>query len=116
MSVVEETKQERTKAKQKVTKASRRLTGAVGRSVDIDILTALRVELEKAYDDFCMINEEYETLVLEEEHAEHRIVNGLDINAYRANVNDVYAEARNAFAQAKASKTASVTQLESVLQ
>ena len=74
MSVVEDKKQERTKAKQHVTKASRRLTGAVDRNADIDVLTALMVELEKVYDDFCVIDEEYETLVSNEEHAEHQIV------------------------------------------
>ena len=84
MSVVEDKKQERTKAKQQVTKASRRLTGAVDRNADIDVLTALMVELEKVYDDFCVIDEEYETLVSSEEHTEHQIVNGLDITAYRA--------------------------------
>jgi len=62
----------------------------------------MMVELEKVYDDFCVIDEEYETLVLNEEHAEHRIVNGLDITAYRANVNEVYTEAKNAFVQVKA--------------
>ena len=36
------------------------------------------VELEKAFDDFCIIDEEYEMLVSDEEHAEHGIVNGLD--------------------------------------
>lgn len=70
----------------------------------------MMVELEKVYDDFCVIDEEYETLVLNEEHAEHRIVNGLDITAYRANVNEVYTEARNAFVQVKASKTSSAAQ------
>ena len=34
----------------------------------------LMVELEKVYDDFCVIDEEYETLVSNEEHAEHQIV------------------------------------------
>ena len=74
MSVVEDKKQERTKAKQQVTKASRRLTGVVDRNADIDVLTALMVKLEKVYDDFCVIDEEYETLVSNEEHAEHQIV------------------------------------------
>ena len=110
MSVVEDKKQERTKAKQQITKASRRLTGAVDRNADIDVLTALMVELEKVYDDFCVIDEEYETLVSSEEHAEHQIVNGLDITAYWANVNEVYTGARNAFVQAKATKTSSVPQ------
>ena len=76
MSGVAEKKQERTQAKQQVTDTSRRLTRAVDRGVDIDILTALIVELEKAYDDFCIVDEEYETVVSNEEHAEHRIVNG----------------------------------------
>ena len=47
MSVVEDKKQERSKAKQQVAKASRRLTGAVDRNSDIDVLTALMVELRK---------------------------------------------------------------------
>ena len=114
MSAVEEKKQERTKAKQQVTTASRRLTRAVDRGVDIDILTVLMVELEKAFDDFCIIDEEYEILVSDEEHAEHEIVNGLDLTAYRANVSEVYTGARNAFVQAKAAKTTSVAQLDLV--
>ena len=38
--------------KLQVTKASRRLTGAVERKADVDVLTVLMVELEKVYDDF----------------------------------------------------------------
>ena len=113
MSGVEEKKQERTKAKQQVTNTSRRLTRAVDRGVDIDILTALVVELEKAYDDFCIIDEEYETVVSNEEHAEHRIVNGQELTTYRANVSEVYTGARNAFTQAKVTKTQGVAQLSS---
>ena len=109
MSAVEDKKQERTKAKQQVNKASRRLTGAVERKAD-DVLTAMMVELEKVYDDFCVVDEEYETLVSNEEYEEHRIVNGLDITAYRANVNEVYTGAKNAFVQAKASKASSEAQ------
>jgi len=67
------------------------------------------VELEKVYDDFCMIDEEYETLVSSEEHAEYQIVNGRDITAYRANVNKAYIGVRNAYMQVKASKTSSVS-------
>ena len=105
MTVKEDKKQERTKAKQQVTKASRRSTGAVDRNADIDVFTALLVELEKVYDDFCVIDKEYETLVFNEELAQHQIVNGLDITAYRANVNEAYTGSRDAFMQAKASKT-----------
>ena len=67
------------------------------------------VELQKVYDGFCVIDEEYETLVSSEEHAEHQIVNGLDITAYQANVNKAYIGARNAYMQAKASKTSCVS-------
>lgn len=109
MSAVEEKKSERTKAKQQVTKASRRLLNAVDRGVDIDIVTALMVELEKAYDDFCTVNEEYEILVLEDEHTEHRIVNGLDLCAYKENVNRGYEDARNAFAHVKVHHMSSVS-------
>jgi len=72
------------------------------------------VELEKAYDNFCIIDEEYETVVSNKEHAEHRIVNGQVLTTYRANVSEVYTGARNAFAQAKVTKTPSVAQLGSV--
>lgn len=96
-------KQERTKAKQQVPTASRRLTRAVDRSLDIDILTVWMVELEKAFDDSCIIDE-CEILVSDEEPAEHGIFNGLDLTAYRANVSEVYVGARNAFIQVKAAK------------
>lgn len=107
-------KQDRTKAKLQVTKASRRLTGAVERKADLDVLTVLMVELEKVYNDFCMLDEKYETLVSEEKHANHQIVNGSDVSAYRANIKEAYTGARNALTQAKASKTSTVAQLGSV--
>ena len=43
-------------------------------------------------------------MVSDEEHAEHGIVNGLDLTAYQANVSEVYAGARNAVVHAKAAK------------
>ena len=61
-----------------------------------------------------IIDEEYEIVVSDEEHAGHEIVNGLDLTAYRANVSEVYTGARNAFVQAKAAKTTSVAQLDLV--
>ena len=64
----------------------------------------------------CVVDEEYETLVLSEEFAEQQIVNGLDITVYQANVNEVYTRARNAFMQAKATKTSSLPQLGSISQ
>ena len=101
MSGVGEKKQERSKAKHLVTKASRRLTVAVSKDEDIDILRALMLELENAYDEFCDLNEEYETLVLGEENAQHRVVNGEDIPNYRENVHKTYKEDKNTFIQAK---------------
>ena len=44
-----------------------------------------------------MIDGEYETPVSNEEHAEHQIVNGLDITAYRAYVNEAYAGGQRCF-------------------
>lgn len=52
------------------------------------------VELEKVYDAFWVIDEEYETVVSEKEHADHQIVNGLDVSAFRANAKEVYTGAR----------------------
>ena len=43
------------------------------------------------------MNEEYETLVLGEENAQHRVVNGEHIPTYRENVHKTYKEARNTF-------------------
>ena len=63
---------------------------------------------------FCVIDEECETLVSEEEHADHQVVNGLDIIAYRANIKEAYTVARNAFMQANAPKTSNVVQPGSV--
>ena len=101
MSGVEEKKQERNKAKHLVTKASWRLTGAVSKDEDIDILRALMLELENTFDEFCDLNEEYETLVLGEENAQHRVVNGEHIPTYRENVHKTYKEARNTFIVSK---------------
>lgn len=35
-----------------------RLSGVVGRGVDLKILIVLFMELEKVYDDFCVLNDE----------------------------------------------------------
>ena len=43
MSAVEHKKQERSRAKQQVTKASRRITGAVERKADVDVLTTMMI-------------------------------------------------------------------------
>lgn len=72
------------------------------------------VEMEKAFDDSCIIDEECEILVSDEEPAEHGIVNERDLTAYRANVSEMYIGARNAFIQVKAAKTTSVAQLDLV--
>ena len=63
-----------------VTVASRRFIGAVNRESEYDILKNLMIDLEKAYDEFCNVNEEFEIIVCEEKYAQHRLVNGEDIN------------------------------------
>ncbi|CAB3993010.1 Hypothetical predicted protein [Paramuricea clavata] len=68
----------RSKAKTAVSLASRRLIGAAHRGTEYDVLKSLIIELEKAYDDFCVANEEFELLVSEEGNSEHRVVNGED--------------------------------------
>ena len=100
MSVLEK-KQERSKAKTAVTLASRRLIGAVHRDVEYDVLKNLMTELEKAYDDFCVVNEEFELVVLQDENSEHRTVNR-DVSEYRDNVKKCYEEAREVFLVQKA--------------
>ena len=77
---VHEKKQERTKAKTAAIKlGARRLISAVNREVDFESLTDLMLELEKSYDEFLIINEEFESLVAKEENKEHSIVNGEDL-------------------------------------
>lgn len=112
MSAVEEKSRKEPRPSSKFLQPRVRLTRAVDRGLDIDILTALMVELEKAFDDSCIIDEECEILVSDEEPAEHRIVNGLDLTAYRENVCEMYVGARNAFIQVKPAKTTSVFQLD----
>ena len=72
---VEDKKMERSKAKMAVTVASRHLIGAVNRESEYNILKNLMIDLEKAYDDFCNVNEEFEIIVCEEKYAEHCLVN-----------------------------------------
>jgi hypothetical protein len=94
-------KVERSKAKMAVTVTTRRLVGAANRECEYDILKDLMMDVEKAYDDFCNVNEEFETIVCKEEHAEHRIVNGEDIKTYRDGVYKSYQDARNLFVYVK---------------
>jgi hypothetical protein len=94
---IQEKKQERSKAKSAVTLASRRLTNAANRDVEFEVLKGLMTDLERVYDDFFCVNEEFEELVLPEEHAEHRTVNGESITEYTRNVQRCYEEARHVF-------------------
>ena len=96
MSVLEK-KQERTKAKTAIKLAARRLISAANREADFDCLKGLMLELEKFYDDFLLVNEEFESLVTMEGNKEHSIVNGEDVLAYRENVKKSYVEAQEVF-------------------
>ena len=98
---VEDKKIERSKAKMAVTVASRRLIGAVNRESEYDILKNLMIDLKKAYDDFCNVNEEFEIMVCEEKYAEHRLVNGEDIKTYKDSVYNTYQDARKLYVYAK---------------
>ncbi|CAB3984059.1 Hypothetical predicted protein [Paramuricea clavata] len=84
-----------------VTVAARRLIGAYNRDCEYDILKDSMFELEKVFDDFCVINEEYELIVSDEKYAEHRVVNGEVIMTYRDNVKRCYEEARSVFVSVK---------------
>ena len=99
---INETKAQRSKAKHSVTIAARRLTDAAERKADIEILKSLMIDLEKVYEDFCMVNEEFQILVADEENAEYRVVNGEDIETYGMNVQQTYLGARDAYTMAKA--------------
>ena len=98
---IEEKKQERSRAKMAVTVASRRLIGSWNRGSDFDTLKSLMFELEKVFDDFCCINEQYEVVMADEKYAEHRVVNGEDIKAYRDNVKQSYSEASSVYVNMK---------------
>ena len=100
MSVLEK-KQERSKAKTAVTLASRRLIGAAHPDVEYDVLKSLMTELEKAYDDFWVVNEEFELIVLQDENSEHGTVNRENVSEYRDNVKKCYEEAKELFLEQK---------------
>ena len=85
-----------------VTVASRRLIGSCNRDCDYEVVKNLMFELEKVFDDFCNINEEYEIIVAEEKYSEHRVVNGEDTTTYRDNVKQCYMEARDVYVNVKA--------------
>ena len=102
MDEVDAKKQERSKSKMAVTRTSRRLIDATHRDVDVETLKGFIVELEKVYDDFCIITVEYELLVSNEKFVEHRVVNGDDITTYNANVKQTYVEARDVYVKIKA--------------
>ncbi|CAB3987045.1 Hypothetical predicted protein [Paramuricea clavata] len=102
MDEVEAKKQERSKSKMAVTRTSRRLIDATHRDVDFETLKGFIVELEKVYDEFCIITDEYELLVSDEKFVEHRVVNGDDITTYNANVKQTYVEARDVYVKIKA--------------
>ncbi len=96
MSVLEK-KHKRTKAKTAIKLAERRLISAANQKADFDCLKGLMLELEKFYDDFLLVNEEFESLVTMEGNKEHGIVNGEDVLKYRENVKKCYMEAQEVF-------------------
>ncbi len=96
MSVFEK-KQERAKAKTAIKLAARRFISAANRKADFGCLKGLMLELEKFYDDFLLVNEEFESLVTMEGNKEHSIVNGQDVQTYRENVKKSYVEAQEVF-------------------
>ena len=112
-----EKKQDRTKAKTAIRLAARRVINAANREVEFVLLTNLMVELEKFYDDFLIVNEEFESLVAIEEDKDHRVVNGEDLSTYSENVKKTFMEAQDVFlkrknearSKSKAVETARVT-------
>ena len=102
MADIEGKKRTRSAAKRAVTTAARKLTFTISCDGDMDTLKDLMLELERAYDEFCIQNEEFEELVIEEGNAQHRVVNGEDISTYRMNVNRAYHEAKKEFLEVKA--------------
>lgn len=59
MTEVENLKQQRSTAKGQVTRSAKRVTGAVTRGQDLELVKDLVLELEKAYSDFCDVSDEY---------------------------------------------------------
>ena len=100
MSVLEK-KQDRAKAKTAIKLAARLVINAASREVEFELLTNLMMELEKFYDDFLIVNEEFESLVAIEGNKEHSIVNGEDLGTYRENVKKTFMEAQDVFLKRK---------------
>ena len=83
---------------------ARRLSGAISRGVDLENLIVLFTELEKAYDDFCVLNDEFEIGASGEEFSEHRVVNGVNMPDYEAAVKHVYENASMEFKKLKTAR------------
>ncbi len=64
----------------------RRLISAANWEADFDCFNGFLLELEKFYDDFLLVNEEFESLVTMEGNKGHSIVNGEDVLTYRESV------------------------------
>ena len=79
------------------------LIQSANRKVEFGVLKDLMDALEKMYDEFWSVNEEFEELVSQEEYAEHPTVNGGNVTEYRRHVQRSYEDPRDQFLQLKAS-------------
>ena len=93
-------KTERTKLKQKVTTAAKRLNGSIERQSDRHCIDQFMIDLERSIADFCISHDEYCAAIGgNDTFAEHAIVNGMDLAAYSAQVQDVYSSSKGKYSE-----------------
>ena len=107
--MLETLKQARSGGKSSVTKSAKRVKDAISRGSDKEIVKSLMVELEKAFSDFCELDDEYSELVNSDPgYAEHKVVNGQDLKEYVATVTSCYKEASELYANMNVTGTQNV--------
>ena len=98
MASVTEMKDERRDHRKKVTIAAKRLNGSIDRSQPDEMINKFASDLEEAYSDFLIIQEDYEELVNSNpDYADHGTVNGLTCQQYLETVTAVYESANSKF-------------------
>ena len=105
MAPIDDIREERTRVKHRVTIAAKRLRAAIERNADQACITTFMTELERAYCDFEISNDDYHeclcVLALDEDVNidEYSIVNGMNMKEYEASVFETYKDVMEMYSE-----------------
>ncbi|KAK6191007.1 hypothetical protein SNE40_002757 [Patella caerulea] len=102
---VENLTQARSKSKQAVTISAKRLLTSVERNSGLEFISSLVRNLEKTFDGFSDIDDQYTLLTEDDKYAEHITVNGENLADYRNNVFAIFEEAKAKYLNFKAEQS-----------